>query len=164
MLMSTLGRFRKPGGFQQLLVLIETCEPTKQKNLLHLIGVEDPGWAHLVKVKALTFERVLSWPVEILMEVTPPLPDQILASSYKMAELISTPERPALHEKWLKSIPSIKAREIQDLARLHTLSTADQSACVIKLLQTVRELESKGIIRFASFDPSLDVDQRITAA
>jgi len=162
--MSTLGRFRKPGGFQQLLALIETCEPLKQKNLLHLIGVEDPGWAHLVKVKVLTFERIMSWPVEVLMEITPPLPDAILANSYKMAEQISTAERPALHEKWLKSIPNIKAREIQDLARLQNLSAADQSACVIKLLQTVRELESKGVIRFANFDPMLEVDQRLTAA
>ncbi len=161
--MSTLGRFRKPGGFQQLLTLIETCDPSKQKNLLLLIGNEDPGWAHLVKVKALSFERVLSWPIEVLMEVTPPLPDNVLAASYKMAELLSTPAHPQLHEKWLKSIPSIKAREVQDLANLHTLSAADQTACVIKLLQTVRELEAKGVIKFSNFDPTLEVDRRLTA-
>lgn len=162
--MSTLGRFRKPGGFQQLLTLIETCEPAKQKNLMQLIGTEDPGWAHLVKLKVLTFERVMSWPIEILMEITPPLPDHILAYSYKMAEQISTPEKPSLHEKWLKSIPGIKAREVQELARLQNLSGPDQAACVIKLLQTVRELEAKGHIRFANFDPALEVDPRITAA
>jgi len=162
--MSTLGRFRKPGGFQQLLTLIETCDPSKQKNLLHLIGIEDPGWAHLVKCKALTFERIMTWPVEILMEITPPLPDKILATCYKMSELISTPSCPDLQAKWLKSIPSIKAKEIQELARFQTLTNADQAASIVKLLQTVRELEAKGTIRFSNFDPALELDQRITAA
>lgn len=161
--MSTLGRFRKPGGFQQLLALIETCDPAKQKNLMHLIGTEDPGWAHLVRLKALTFERIMSWPVEVLMEITPPLPDNILANGYKMAELISNGEQPHLHEKWLKSIPSIKAKEIKDLASYQQLTAADQAASVVKLLQVVRELEAKGVIRFSNFDPSLELDMRITA-
>jgi flagellar motor switch protein FliG len=161
--MSTLGRFRKPGGFQQLLILIETCDPSKQKNLLHLIGTEDPGWAHLVKMKALTFERIMSWPVEVLMEITPPLPDPILANAYKMAQLISTPEKPELHEKWLKCIPSIKAKEVQELASYTPLTPADQAASVVKLLQTIRELEAKGHIRFSNFDPTLEIDTRLTA-
>jgi hypothetical protein len=164
MQMSTLNRFRKPGGFLQLLVLIETCDPVKQQNLLHLIGSEDPGWAHLVKAKALTFERVLGWPLEVLMEITPPLPDNVLAGTFKMAEQVRIVGQSNLQEKWIKSIPSIKAKEIQELARYHTLSPADQTACVIKLIQTVRDLDSKGIIRIANFDPSLEIDARITAA
>jgi flagellar motor switch protein FliG len=157
---STLSRFRKPGGFQQLLTLIETCEPAKQKSLLHLIGTEDPGWAHLVRVKMLSFERVLSWPIEILMEITPPLPDHVLTTSYKMAEQISV----SMQEKWLRCIPSIKAKEIQEMAHFQTLSPPEQIASVIKLLQTIRELEAKGIIRFTTFDPTLEIDSRLTAA
>ena len=84
--MSTLSRFRKPGGFQQLLMLIETCDPDKQKSLMHLIGTEDPGWAHLVKIKALTFERIMTWPTEILMEITPHLQDHTIAMIFRMAE------------------------------------------------------------------------------
>ena len=61
-----LSRFRKPGGFMQLLALIESCDPSKQKNLLSLVGPEDPGWAHLLKVKALTFDRIRSWPAPVL--------------------------------------------------------------------------------------------------
>jgi hypothetical protein len=163
MQMSTLNRFRKPGGFLQLLVLIETCDPAKQQNLLHLIGQEDPGWAHLVKAKALTFERVLSWPLEVLMEITPPLPDNVLAGTFKLAEQVRIVGQGNLQEKWMKSIPSIKAKEIQEIAKYQNLSPADQTACVIKLLQTVRELDAKGIIRISSFDPALEVDARITA-
>ncbi len=161
--MSTLNRFRKPGGFQQLLLLIETCDPVKQQNLLHLIGMEDPGWAHLVKAKALTIERVLGWPLEVLMEITPPLPDNVLAGIYKMSANITVVNQSNLPEKWLRSLPGIKAKEIQEVARFQNLSSADQAACAIKLLQTVRDLEAKGLIRIASFDPTLEVDTRITA-
>ena len=161
--MSTLSRFRKPGGFQQLLALIETCEPEKQKNLMHLIGTEDPGWAHLVKIKALTFERILSWPVEILMEITPHLQDHSIAMVFRMAESSDKYKKNDLHTKWLKSIPNIKAKSIQNMANSVRFTKEDQTASVIKLLQTVRELQVKGILNFSAFDPGLDVDIRITA-
>jgi hypothetical protein len=160
--MSTLSRFRKPGGFQQLLLLIETCDPSKQKNLMQLVCKEDPGWAHLLKVKALTFERVLSWPSEVLMEITPPLSDLVLATVYQIAQNLQ--RDPLLAEKWLKGLPSLKAKEIQSLSQNQIFTPAEQSVAVIKVIQTVRELESKGILRFANFDPLLEIDQRLTAA
>src|SRR5690349_9430773 len=111
--MSMLNRFRKPGGFLQLLALIETCEPAKQKSLMHLVGTEDPGWAHLVKLKILTMERIFSWPQEILMEITPHLPDQVLAIAHQMATQLS----PKAQEKWLNSLPSMKAREVKEMCK-----------------------------------------------
>lgn len=161
--MSLLGRFRKPGGFQQLLTLIETCDPAKQKNLMHLVGTEDPGWAHLVKVKTLTFERILSWPQEVLMEITPHLPDQILATAYQMAELLSPTGRPQLQEKWINSLPSMKAREVKSLSNDRKVTAAEEASTSIKVIQTVRELEAKGKIRFSNFDPTLEIDKRIAA-
>lgn len=160
--MSMLNRFRKPGGFHQLLALIETCEPAKQKDLLHLVGSEDPGWAHLVKAKSLTFDRILSWPVEVLMEITPHLPDKVLAAAYLVAEQQSSHGN-LLHEKWLKSLPSMKAREVHSLAQGSAVTAAEQTASLIKIIQTVRDLEAKGNIRFAQFDPSLEVDKRLAA-
>jgi len=160
--MSMLSRFRKPGGFQQLLALIETCEPAKQKSLMRLVGTEDPGWAHLVKVKILTMERILSWPQEVLMEITPHLPDQVLATAYQMAEQLSTPEA-ALHEKWINSLPSMKAKEVKALCKDQVMTAAEQASTSIKVIQTVRDLEAKGKIRFGSFDPVLEIDKRIAA-
>lgn len=161
--MSTLGRFRKPGGFQQLLALIETCDPEKQKNLMHLIGTEDPGWAHLVKIKALTFERIMTWPIEILMEITPHLQDHTIVMIFRMAQNSGKAKQVDYHSKWLRSIPDIKARQIEDMANSVRFTQQDQTTSIIKLLQTVRELESKGTLKFSLFDPTLEVDLRITA-
>lgn len=160
--MHMLSRFRKPGGFQQLLTLIETCDPAKQQNLLHLVGTEDPGWANLVRVKALTFERVLSWPTETLMEITAHLPDQVLVAAYQMAEKMAAPEAP-YHEKWLKSLPSIKAREIHSRAQSSPPNAQVHAAAGIKVIQAVRDLEAKGLIRFSTFDPTLEIDKRLAA-
>ncbi len=156
--MSVLARFRKPGGFQQLLAVVETCEPIKQKALLHLIAVEDPGWAQLVRLKSLSFERILSWPVEILMELTPPLSDKVLSTIYQLAQ-----QTPGLGEKWIHSLPTIKAREIQSLADDLASTPSERIAAVVLLIQVTREMESEGQIRFAHFDPLLQVDKDIAA-
>ncbi len=160
--MSMLNRFRKPGGFQQLLTLIETCEPAKQKNLLHLVGTEDPGWASLVKTKSLNIDRVLSWPVETLMEITPHLPDMILLSIYHYAQAQSSRDQ-NLADKILESLPSIKAKELRSLADSRTPNPAEQASATIKVIQTVRDLESKGLLRFSKIDPSLEIDKRLAA-
>lgn len=161
--MSMLSRFRKPGGFQQLLVLIETCDSAKQKSLLHLVSQEDPGWAHLLKLKTLSFEKILGWPSEILMEITPTLSDQVLAIAYQMAVQLSENGKQPYHEKWLRGIPSIKAREIQDIAKSKSFTQSEQNVASIKVIQTVRELESKGQLRFAAFAPLLEIDKRLAA-
>lgn len=161
--MSMLSRFRKPGGFLQLLTLIETCEPAKQKSLLHMVSTEDPGWAHLVKIKALTFERVLTWPENVLEEITPHLSDLILANAYCMAKKASAGKNDQLHEKWIRTLPSIKAKEILNLAQSLKPEATEEFSTSIKVIQTVRELEAKGHIQFSAFDPTLEVDKRIAS-
>lgn len=155
--MSMLSRFRKPGGFMQLLALIESCDPTKQKNLLGLVGAEDPGWAHLLKTKALSLDRILSWPTEVLMEITVVLPDRVLAMAYKA---MNEGEQ---QDRWLSSLSDFKAKEIQELAGNIETSVNEEHAAVIKIIQTVRELEANGKLKFAKFAPELVVDPRIAA-
>ena len=64
--MSILARYRKPGGFVQLLKLIETSQPPKQEKLLEAVEKEDAEWAQLIRVKKLTPDMVLSWEPETL--------------------------------------------------------------------------------------------------
>ena len=154
--MSMLNRFRKQGGFQQLLALIETCDPDKQKNLLHLVGTEDPGWAHLVKVKALNLDRILSWPQEIILEIAPHVPDKILATLCVKLNMET-------QSKLLVAVPNLKGRELRELSTALKPTAAEYHAAVVMLIKTVRDLETRGKIRFVTFDPSLVVDQKIAA-
>ena len=160
---SMLSRFRKPGGFQQLLTLMESCDQQKKQNLLQLVGTEDPGWAHLVKAKSLSFERILSWPVNVLMEITPHLPDRILMIAYQMAEISAKKNASDYPEKWLKSLPSMKAKEIYNLTQSTSVNVFEHHSAAVKIIQTVRELEAKGVLRFSHFDPALEIDKRVAA-
>jgi flagellar motor switch protein FliG len=154
--MSMLGRFRKQGGFFQLLTLIETCDPIKQKNLLHLVSVEDPGWAYLVRTKCLTLEKVFNWPTEVLLEITPHLTEKVLISLYASLDDIKK-------QKLMNALSSSQIRLVKELMSSHSSTSAEQNAAAIKLIQTVRELEAEGKIKFSNFDPSLAIDPSLAA-
>lgn len=154
--MSMLTRFRKPGGFSQLLALIETCDPVKQKNLLHLVGSEDPGWAHLVRSKCLTFERVLSWPPEVLLEIVPYIPEKVLIC------LISSVSGDQL-AKLKGAISHSQMRTLTDSKNSMVITPAEHAASAVKLIQIVRALEAEGKIKFQTFDPLLMVDPSLAA-
>src|SRR5687768_10826919 len=77
--MSMLSRYRKQGGFQQLLQLIETCTSQKREQLLKLIEAEDPAWAKLINTKMVTLEKVFSWDASHVAEVTSQLVPRTLA-------------------------------------------------------------------------------------
>lgn len=152
--MSMLGRFRKSGGFYQLLLLIESCDPARQKSLLELVGTEDPGWANLLKIKCLTIERVLSWPEDALREIFSNVPEKIIASLYSGLD-------PELQEKVIKTIPFTRSREVFSLIQALDVGPAGRVAAAIKVVQTARELEAKGRFRFVTFAPDLALDLRL---
>jgi flagellar motor switch protein FliG len=56
--MDLLRRYHKPGGFLQLVQLIETCGPQKQQQLLTSIEKESLEWANEVRAKILTINRI----------------------------------------------------------------------------------------------------------
>ena len=157
--MSTLTRFRKPGGFQQLLNLMETSEPAKRETLFKLIASEDPGWARLVLLKSLSFDRIIAWPAEALMEITPYLSDQILVLAFKMAR----DKNGEFGEKWLKSIPPAKAREVREMAMELPMEQGQKNATALKIIQTVRDLDSRGTIKLSNMDPTLEFDLHLVA-
>jgi len=154
--MSMLNRFRKQGGFQQLLTLIETCDPAKQKNLLHLVGVEDPGWAHLVKIKCLTLDRIFSWPDSIIHEIMPLLPEKVMVVLHSSLD-------PMQREKFRSSLPHMQLRNLDDQFSSSSATPSELNAARIKLFQIVRDLESEGKIKFQTFDPILMIDPSIAA-
>lgn len=152
--MSTLARFRKPNGLIQLIRLIETSEPDKRKKLLELVAKEDPGWAHMVQSKALSLERILSWPDDTLYQIFGKVPAPLLAS---LTQEISETE--VMRFKSLLSA-SVR-REVEELASQKRASTQERWVACIKVFQCVRELQDEGSLRLASIDPGLDIDLRL---
>ncbi len=72
--MSSLLRYKKSGGFFQLLSLIETFGPQKKEKFLEMIEGESSAWAAALREKMITLERIFSWPDQVIVEVYKRLP------------------------------------------------------------------------------------------
>ena len=77
--MSSLQRYKKPGGFIQLVSLIETFGALKREKFLAMIEDESAPWAEALRQKSLTLERVLAWPDEVVIAIFKELPLKSLA-------------------------------------------------------------------------------------
>jgi flagellar motor switch protein FliG len=154
--MSMLNRFRKKGGFQQLVTLIETSDPEKQKNLLHLVGTEDPGWAHLLKIKCLTPDRILAWPDEVLKDIVPSLSDRIALVLYLS---VSKTQK----NKFQQAASLAQKRYFLETSHNENPTPSEITSANLKLVHAVRELEKDGKIKFQTFDPILVIDPSIAA-
>lgn len=67
--MGMLDRYKKKGGFNQLLNLLETSSKTKQDQFLSLIQQENPNWEEALKKRILSIDKVMSWDKEALSEI-----------------------------------------------------------------------------------------------
>ena len=148
--MSMLARYKKKGGFEQLLTLIETCAPAKQEQLLKVIQNEDPGWAALIKTKALTMEKVLAWKPESIGEVINEMSDRILAAAFKgiPAELFA---------KATTTMTHFKRGEIERLMGEASSTPGEIETARMKILIRVREMERDRRLDLKNIDPSVSV-------
>lgn len=64
-----LDRYKKKGGFHQLLQLLETSPSAKREQFLTLIGGENPVWEDALRRRVLTITRVYGWESQYLAEI-----------------------------------------------------------------------------------------------
>lgn len=145
-----LARYRKQGGFQQLLLLIENCTSQKRDQLMKLIEAEDPSWAKLIGTKMVTLEKVYTWDAMHIAEVTTQLAPRTLAIL-----LHGLPKD--YFDKSILAMTPLKRREIQSLFEEQKPTPGEVEAARIKLLNKVRELEESGRLNLAQIDPTISI-------
>lgn len=149
--MSTLARFKKPGGFAQLVHLIESCDAKKKESLLKVIETEDPTWAKLVKEKMLNIDMVMGWQIEITMEIVPHIPEKVLAVCMKGF-------KPEYQEKVYKCLPAIKQKTFKEMVEMTQTTPGQIESAYMSLLKKVRELDQKRIINIEKINPNLTLE------
>lgn len=152
--MGMLDRYKKKGGFSQLLQLLETSPVAKREQFLGLIAGENPAWEDALRRRILTVNRVYSWDPQYLVEVFSRLPPLTLASS-----LHGNP--PEQVEHLLSCLPPISKRKIVSMMEEIKPSAAEKSTSIAKLLSEVRTFISQGIIRLDKVDPEFLVPENI---
>lgn len=152
--MGMLDRYKKTGGFNQLLTLLETCGQQKQQRFLEIIREEDPRWADALVAKMIDIKRLLTWSESAIGEVTGAMLEINVAAIIK-----SLP--PDQGQKMLATLAHIKRRKVEDLLDTMNPSAGEIAVSTNKLFETIRKLTQDGILRLDKIDPMLFVDPDI---
>ncbi len=131
--MSMLLRFKKLGGFEQLLTIVESSPPKKRDQFLKLIEQESPSTAELVREKILTVEKIFSLDIEVLGDVMKGLEPRILG-------ILLQNQSPEIIEKAMATFTHGKRRELESMLKENDISPEEIEAANIKLITTVRSM------------------------
>ena len=152
--MGMLDRYKKKGGFYQLLQLLETSPTVKREQFLKLIEAESPAWEEALRKRVLTVNRVYGWESQYLVEIFSRVQPLTLANA-----LHGSPQEQV--DQLLGCLPPISKRKITDLMAESNPSPGEKSSCIVRLLSEVRGFVSQGIIRLEKVDPELHVPENI---
>ncbi len=151
--MGMLDRYRKKGGFVQLLNLLETTEKAKKEKFLKMILDESPAWHDELQKKMMSLDRVTKWPQETLMEILPRMPFQQVGFAIFNFQ-------PEAKEKFLKAVGGDR-RKIEDMWKEAAPNPAEISTCQVKLLSEVRKMAAEGQLKFETVDPEMVIQDNI---
>ena len=154
--MGMLDRYRKPGGFVQLVSLIESLGSAKQEKFLSMIQEEDPIWMEAVKQKMLTIERIFSWSNDTVSDIVRRLPTKSLASALKgLKEEHRT--------KAFCLMSNSEKRKVEDEMSGLSDNPAEAQANVQKLIEMTRKMIQETDLRLDNFAPDLMIEEGIEA-
>ena len=153
--MSTLKRYRKPGGFKQLLVLIETSATPKRDQLMKIVASEDKSWFDELSRRMLTAEKIFSWEPEAIERVLQLIPDQTWP---KALFHLPQADRDKLFQALIKFQPQHKQKQLLEYIAELKPAPGEIDAAQTFIIKKVRELQIAGDFRPEKFDPSLSLD------
>lgn len=146
--MSMLLRYRKEGGFQQLVTLLETSSTSRRQDLFLAIQKEDPAWGALLKTKVLTTDRIFSWREDFIRKILLGLDPRTLAL------VVGSLESQA-RERALNVLGSPLREEWSEFRAEKHAPQEEIEAAHLKLIQHVRELDRKKALSLEEADPAL---------
>lgn len=158
--MSMIERYKKKGGFVQLLNLIETTGKEKQDKFMKLIAEEAPNWEAEVRKKMLSLDKIATWNESYLAEIFPRIP------AVQMAMLIGgLPEDKA--QLFLKVLNFKERKAVDEILEDKKPTPAETSAGIMKLFAEIRKMVQEGSLKFEKFDESMvipdDIEEKLAS-
>lgn len=143
--MGMLDRYKKSGGFVQLLTLIESFPPPKQEKFLQMIAEENGTWAKALRERVLTVERILAWPPSTLAEIVPTLSVNVLAIALHGLDTVN-------REKIMGGLPNSERRRIELEFDVVQPKPQDIVTTLAKLVESVRGMITEGYLHAENTD------------
>ena len=159
--MSSLSRYKKSGGFFQLLSLIETFGPQKREKFLEMIEQESPAWSKALRDKILTVERVFTWPDQIVIEVFKRLPPKSQAFALKGI-------KDEYRVKIEQFLSAAEKRRLDDVLTESQPKPEEISSTIVKFLEVTRQMLKDRELHAEKFDEGIlipeDFESKLEAA
>jgi hypothetical protein len=152
--MAMIDRYKKKGGFVQLLILLETTAKEKQEKFLKMIAAESPAWEIEIRKRLLSVDRVLAWNPVYLAEIFP----RILPMQLAMIAGGLPPEKA---EIFMKVMTYKEKTQVESILKEKKPSPAETSAGLIKFFSEVRKMEAEGSLVFDKFAPEMTIPDGI---
>lgn len=150
--MAMVDRYKKSGGFVQLLQVIETCGPKKKEQFLNIINEETPLWADAIKAKMLSFEKILSWQPEALLEIMANVNQLAFVTALKSL----TPEQ---YKIFCDKLSPQERRKVEQAFNEIVPEANQVSSCVMKVVSETRLLFTTNKLKFDKVDPDLAIPE-----
>lgn len=148
--MAMVDRYKKSGGFIQLLQVIETCGPKKREQFMKIINEETPKWGEAIQAKMLSFEKILSWKPEAVMEITAQVNPLAFGTALKSLQQEQ-------FDTFVQKLGPQERRKFEQIYKEGTPSPNEISACLMKVINETRLLFASGTLKFDKIDPDLAI-------
>lgn len=155
--MSMLARYKKTGGFVQLLALIEGFGQQKREKFLEMIDQENPTWSKALKDKMLSVERIMGWPDQVVIEIFKSLPIKNMAVA--IAGL-----KPEQLPKIMQFFTPSDKRKMDDALAGETPKPEEISSSLVKVIEITRKMIKEGELRPDKFDMGLVIPEEFEAS
>jgi hypothetical protein len=147
-----IARYKRPGGFVQLLSLIETSSAAKREKFLELVRAESAAWAQAIETHSLSMERIFGWSDETVSEIFKGLPVRNLACALKGFA-------PENSRRIMNYMSHSEKRKVEDEMGSLNANPEEFNGTVIKILEITRKMISDGQIRLEKVDPQLEIPE-----
>ena len=150
--MSMIDRYKKKGGFVQLVILIETTGPDKREKFLKMIADENPTWEAAIKNKMLTMDRISNWNQTFLMEFMPQIPAMVTACAlFPLAE--------DKKQKILGALSFGDRKKVDEVLKDHKPNSGEIVSSQNKIFTEIRTMVASNKLKFEKFDESLVIPE-----
>lgn len=151
--MAILTRYRRSGGFRQLILLVETSPQDRKEKLLRAIETEDSHWAELLKEKMITPDIVFNWNDDHLAKIFAHL------QPHHCAVLMAQFSIEKQKKLFRYFHPSLYSQVKGDIDSEFDYDEAHHRVALNHLLEVVRYLDEEKKIDLREIDPNLDLSE-----
>ncbi len=151
-IMAMVDRYRKAGGFVQLIQVIETCNLKKREQFMKIISEENPDWADALTQKSITFEKIVSWKIEVILDVIAAV--NMLSFTAALKGL-----KEDLLEEFLQKLSNQDKKKFEVALKESNPTPVEISASIVKIISETRNMLIQGALKADRVDPTLVIPE-----